>query len=29
MFEQTDPATEVFFETKIRYAGIHGYHQKT
>jgi hypothetical protein len=28
MSEQIDPAAEVVFETKIRYAGIHGYHHK-
>ena len=28
MSEQIDPAAEVVLETKIRYAGIHGYHHK-
>ena len=28
MSEQIDPAAEVVVETKIRYAGIHGYHHK-
>ena len=28
MTEQIDPAAEVVFETKIRYAGIHGYHHE-
>jgi hypothetical protein len=28
MSKEIDPAAEVVFETKIRYAGIHGYHHK-